>query len=46
MKFRIWLFFENLSKNSTFRLALPIITDTVHEDQQTFMIFRSDLLRM
>ena len=47
MKFYIWVFFENLSRNFKFHYNLTIITGTLHEDRYTFFIIsRSVLLRM
>jgi len=47
MKFDNWLFFENLPRKFNFYLYLTRITDTVHEDDYTFLIILpSVLLRM
>jgi len=38
MKFDIWLFFENVSRNFKFHYNLTRIKGTLHEDICTFMI--------
>jgi hypothetical protein len=38
VKFDIWLFFENMSRNVKFHSDLTRITGTLHEDQYTFLI--------
>jgi hypothetical protein len=46
MKFDMWVFFENLSRNFKFRWNVTIITDTLHEYLCAFMISRWILVRM
>ena len=47
MKFCIWIFFENMSRNFKFSNNRTWIAGTLREDPSTFMIiFRSVLLRM
>ena len=47
MKFDIWVFFENLSRQFNLHKNLTRITGTLHKDQYTFMIiFRLIILRM
>jgi len=46
IKFDIWVFFENLSRIFQFHQHLIRITGTFDENQYTFMICRSVLLKM
>jgi hypothetical protein len=46
IKVDIWLFFKNLTRKFKFRQNLTRIMGTWHEDQHTFVISRSVLLRM
>jgi hypothetical protein len=47
IKIGVWIFFENLLRNSKFYLNLTRMTGTLHEDQYTYLIISgSILLRM